>query len=116
MQRNQALLLVAVGLVPAWAMYLGLGVSNGRGAGWAVVGAIWWLVVARRSGWPGVPWGVFFRAWLEWALILGLIGGGLGPVAGWVAWDAVELGVGMGAAFGFRAAAVRVRQATAAGA
>lgn len=70
MHRNQALLLVAVGLVPAWALYLGIGASNGRGAGWAVIGAIWWLVVARRSGWPGVPWGVLFRSWLEWALAL----------------------------------------------
>lgn len=97
--------MVLAGVAPAWAMYLGLGLSNGRGAGWSVVGAIWWLVAARRLGWPEAPWGVFFRAWLEWALILGLIGGGLGAAAGWTSWDAAELGLGMGAAFGFKAAA-----------
>lgn len=106
--RNGALLLAAVGLFPNWALYLGLGSTYGRGAGYALVGAIVWLLAARRSGWPGVPWRVFLRAWLEWALVVGLLAGSVGRLlTGWAVRDVVLLGLGMGAMFAFLTAVRR---------
>jgi hypothetical protein len=98
------------GVVPAWAVF-GLGLSGGRSAFWSVVGAAWWLVVARRLGWPEVPWGVFFRAWLGWGLALILIGGISSVVAGRGVWNPVEFALSMGAALGFKAAAAGARRA-----
>jgi len=104
--RNRALLLAAVGVVPVWAVCLNF--SDVWGARCAFIGAVVWLAAARRSGWPEVPWGVFFRAWLEWALVLGLLGGVAGRLlAGWAVWDAVGLALGAGVMLAFFAAARR---------
>ncbi|MEW5933161.1 MAG: hypothetical protein AB1816_06220, partial [Bacillota bacterium] len=106
--RAGALLKTAVGLFPSSALYLGLCQNYGRGAGYALVGAIVWLLAARRSGWPGVSWRVFLRAWLEWALVVGLLAGSVGRLlAGWAVRDVVLLGLGMGAMFAFFAIARR---------